>query len=224
MAKILIVEDDRDLSSLVSDKLAAQHHLVEQAFEGKDGEERLRFYKYDLLILDWDLPQISGVEICRQFRQHGGVTPILMLTGKGATSDKEAGLDAGADDYLTKPFAMEELAARVRALLRRPVGYAPTLLSARNVELDPVAFKVMRDGKEIKLLPKEFALLEFLMRHKDQVFSAEAIIDRVWKSESDSTNESVRTTVKRLRQKIDVEGKPSLISNVFGVGYKIEAD
>jgi DNA-binding response OmpR family regulator len=223
MAKILIVEDDKDLSSLVSDKLGAQHHLVEQAFEGGDGAERLRFYKYDLIILDWDLPQISGVEICHEFREKGGVTPVLMLTGKGAVKDKERGLDAGADDYLTKPFAMEELAARVRALLRRPTGYAPAVLQARNIELDPVTFKVKRDGVELKLQPKEFALLEFLMRHRDQLFTAEAILDRVWKSESDASSETLRTTIKRMRQKLDVDGQPSIITTVKGLGYKVEA-
>lgn len=221
MAKILLVEDDKDLAHIVSDLLAGQNHLVEMVHTGRDGEEQLRFYQFDLVILDWDLPNISGVEICKDFRARGGKTAIIMLTGKGASNDKEQGLDSGADDYLTKPFDLKELAARVRALLRRPAGYAPTKLTARNVELDPAIFKVTRDGEEIRLLPKEFALLEFLMRHKGQVFNAESILNRVWASESDATPEAFRTCLKRLRQKIDVAGQPSIITTVQGLGYRV---
>lgn len=222
MAKILIVEDDKDLALILSDSLSAQNHLVEVTHDGTDGKERLLFYQFDLVILDWDLPGISGVEICKEFRGRGGNTPILMLTGKGTTPEKEAGLDAGTDDYLTKPFDIKELQARVRALLRRPTGYTTSVLKAGNVELNPSTFRVTRDGQEVRLLPKEFALLEFLMRHKGQIFSAEAILNRVWSSESDATPESLRTCLKRLRQKIDLpEQEKSVIETVHGAGYRV---
>jgi DNA-binding response OmpR family regulator len=223
MAKILLVEDDKDLALIVSDSLMGQNHLVEMVHTGPEGQEQLRFYQFDLIVLDWDLPKLSGIEICKEFRSRGGKTPVLMLTGKGAINDKEQGLDAGADDYLTKPFDIKELAARVRALLRRPIGYAPSTLKAGTIELDPSVFKVMRDGQEVRLLPKEFALLEFLMRHKGQVFNTEAILNRVWASESDASPEAFRTCLKRLRQKIDVEGTPSIIITVQGLGYRIDS-
>jgi DNA-binding response OmpR family regulator len=222
MAKILLVEDNEDLATIVADSLIAQKHLVEMVHTGSAGQEQLRFYQFDLVVLDWDLPQMSGIEICREYRDRGGKTPILMLTGKGTTDQKEQGLDAGADDYLTKPFDVKELLARVRALLRRPVGYSGTTLKAGSIELDPVLFKVTRDGEEVRLLPKEFALLEFFMRHKGQVFNAEAVLNRVWSSESDATSESFRTCLKRLRQKIDKDGQSSIITTVHGLGYKID--
>jgi len=196
--------------------------LAEVVHTGPDGRERLLFYEYDLVILDWDLPTISGLDICKEFRSRGGKTPVIILTGKGQLQEKETGLDAGADDYLTKPFEMRELMARVRSLLRRPTGYSDTVLEVGDIVLDQTIFRVTRGGEEIRLLPKEFALLEFFMRHKGQQFSAEAVLNRVWPSESDATPESFRTCLKRLRQKIDVEGRPSIIEFVHGLGYRID--
>lgn len=221
MAKILLVEDDRDLSLVIADSLQAQQHTVEFVHTGTEGRERLSSFDYDLVILDWDLPQISGVEILREMRSRGKSTPVLMLTGKSDTSQKETGLDSGADDYLTKPFAMKELQARLRALLRRPLGYTGTQIQAGGLVLDPVLHKVTRDGEEIKLLPKEMAVLEFFMRHKGQVFTAEAVLNRVWSSESEASPESFRTCLKRLRQKIDLDGKTSIIEYVHGLGYRM---
>lgn len=223
MAKILIVEDETDLSEPVRAYLEHEHHLVEVVSDGQEAVERLRFYKYDVIVLDWLLPGLSGIEVCKAFRAAGGTTPILMLTSRKQTQDKIAGLDSGADDYLTKPFDIPEVSARVRALLRRPTHVNATTLSARNVVLQPGSFKVTRDGEDVQLLPKEFALLEFLMRHPGQVFSAEALLDRVWSSESEASPETIRTYIKRLRQKVDTEGQPSLISTVHGVGYKLDA-
>lgn len=221
MAKILIVEDDVDLSCIITDILAQQNYLVEVVNTGKEGNEQLQFYQFDLVVLDWNLPGMSGVEICKEFRARGGTTPVIMLTGKGGLQDKEAGLDAGADDYLTKPFEMRELLARVRALLRRPIGYTDNVLKAGEIVLEPTIHRVTRNEEEIHLLPKEFALLEFFMRHKGQVFTAEAVLNRVWPSESNSTPESFRTCLKRLRQKIDLEGQPSIIEHVPGLGYRM---
>jgi DNA-binding response OmpR family regulator len=220
MAKILIVEDDRALSELIVDWLAGEKHVPEPVYGGSEGLERLTYYKYDVVILDWELPGVSGPEICQQFRDSGGQTPIIMLTGKKDVVDKTTGLDAGADDYLTKPFHMQELSARLRALLRRGTSEVNrTILTAGHVSLDPVSRKVTCNGEELSLQPKEFSLLEFLLRHPNQPFSAEAILDRVWSSESDASPDTVRLQIMRLRNKIDVEGKESMIRTIHRVGY-----
>lgn len=223
MAKILLVEDDLGLSRMVRDWLTFEHHLVETAHNGSDGLDKLQFYQYDLVILDWELPGMHGPDIAREFRSKGGTTPILMLTGKGTIADKESGFEAGADDYLTKPFHMKELSMRLRALLRRTGALQGDKLTYRDLQLEPENHRVTREGKDLQLLPKEFALLEFFMRHPNQVFSAEALLSRVWASESETTVDAVSTCVKRLRKKVDVEGKPSILRTVHGVGYKLES-
>jgi DNA-binding response OmpR family regulator len=225
VAKILLVEDDTGLSRMVRDWLTFEHHLVETADNGRDGLDKLQFYQYDLVILDWELPEMTGIQICKEFRSRGGTTPVLMLTGKGTIGDKESGYDAGADDYLTKPFHMKELSLRLRALLRRGgTALQSDTLKFRDLELEPGSHRVTRQGKDLQLLPKEFALLEFLMRHPNQVFSAEALLSRVWASETDTTVDAVSTCIKRLRKKIDVDGQNSIIKTVHGVGYKLESE
>lgn len=221
MAKILIVEDDRQLSGLIVDWLTGEGHLPEPVYKGKDGLERLQFYKYDAVILDWELPELSGPEICQTYRNSGGETPILMLTGKREIEEKEEGLDSGADDYLTKPFHLKELSARLRALLRRPAAVNKTVLTAGDITLSPSSRQVCKGNEELSLQPKEFALLEFLMRHPNQPFSSEAILDRVWASESDAAPDTVRIQIMRLRHKIDVPGKESMIRTVHRVGYML---
>ncbi|HEY9713198.1 MAG TPA: response regulator transcription factor [Chroococcales cyanobacterium] len=223
MAKILLVEDEPDFSILISEWLKNEHHVVELVENGDDAVDRLKFYKFDLVILDWMLPGKSGIEVCKSYRASGGTSPILLLTAKRHVDEKEQGLDAGADDYLTKPFEMKELSARIRALLRRPTGFSGSILQVGSLSLEPTTFKVTRSGEEISLLPKEFALLEFMMRHPNQVFSAEALLDRVWSSDSEASPETIRTYIKRLRKKIDLEGHPSILSTVHGVGYKLDA-
>ena len=223
MAKVLIVEDEPDLSDPIRAFLTHEHHLVEVVDNGLEALERLRFYKFDVIILDWMLPGLQGVEVCKQYRASGGSTPILMLTARRQTQEKVLALDAGADDYLTKPFDVYEVSARVRALLRRPAAVSSNLLKVRNIVLETSTFRVTRNDEEVQLLPKECALLEFLMRHPNQVFSAEALLDRVWASDSEASPETIRTYVKRLRQKIDTNGQPSIISTVHGVGYKLES-
>lgn len=225
MAKILIVEDDRALSELIVDWLTGEKHVPEPVYEGTEGLERLKFYKYDAVILDWELPGVSGPQICQEFRDAGGQTPIIMLTGKKELVDKTTGLDAGADDYLTKPFHMEELSARLRALLRRGASEMNrTVLTAGHVSLDTVSRKVVSNGKELTLQPKEYSLLEFLLRHPNQPFSAETLLDRVWSSESDASPDTVRLQIMRLRNKIDVEGKESMIRTMHRVGYILVPD
>jgi len=223
MAKILLVEDEDDISDLITAWLAKDHHVVEVASSGEAALDLLRVYPFDVLILDWMLPGISGVEVCRDFRTRGGTTPILMLTAKSHVNEKERGLDAGADDYLTKPFELKELSARIRALLRRPVSFSGTVLKVGSIVLDTSTHQVTKDGEELQLLPKEFALLAFFMRHPNQVFSAEALLDRVWSSDSEASPETIRTYIKRLRKKIDDKDKPSMVGTVHGVGYKLVA-
>ncbi len=221
MAKILIVEDDRQLCDLIVDWLTGEGHVPEVVHKGAEGLERLRFYKYDLVILDWELPGLSGVEICREYRMIGGQAPVIMLTGKREVEEKEAGLDSGADDYLTKPFHFKELSARLRALLRRPAGVHRTVLTAGALSLDPSSRRVLLREQEVDLQPKEFALLEFLLRHPNQPFSSEAIVDRVWSSESDASPDTVRIHIMRLRKKIDEDGKESMIRTIHRVGYML---
>jgi len=221
MAKILIVEDDKQLSGLLVDWLTGEGHVPDPVYNGRDGLERLKFYRYDVVVLDWELPGLSGPDLCRQYRAEGGQTPILMLTGKKELEEKETGLDSGADDYLTKPFHMKELSARLRALLRRAPAVSQAVLTAGNLTLNPKSRQVLVNDVEINLQPKEFALLEFLMRHPNQPFSAEAILDRVWSSESDAAPDTVRIHIMRLRNKIDVIGVGSMIRTIHRVGYML---
>jgi DNA-binding response OmpR family regulator len=222
MAKILVVEDDKALCNTVEKWLTFEHHLVEVVDNGAQALENLKFYKYDLVVLDINLPKMSGLEVCKEFRAGGGSTPVLMLTGKDTVEEKEQGLDSGADDYLTKPFHLKELSARVRALLRRPSNFAGDVLKAGSLSLEPNTFRVQRDGENIQLSQQEFALLEFLMRNANQVFSPEALLDRVWKSSSDVSPAAIRTHIKMLRKKLDKDGEQSYIRNIHGVGYRFE--
>lgn len=221
MTKILLVEDDQALSKLVRNWLSLEHHAVETVEDGEEALHRLKVSEYDLVILDWTLPKLAGVEVLKEHRRLGGQTPVLMLTGKDKISDKEEGFDAGADDYLTKPFHGKELTVRIKALLRRPPNLVKDVLRVGELVLEKENFSVRRGESEIRLLPKEFALLEFLMRHPNQVFSAEALLERVWVSESESTVEAVTTCIKRLRRKLESDGTPSPIATVHGVGYKL---
>jgi DNA-binding response OmpR family regulator len=219
MAKILLVEDDGDLADLIVNILNVDRHTVDVVGDGQTAIHQLRLSKYEVIILDWMLPGLSGMEVCRDFRGKGGSTPILMLTSKSTPEEKETGLDAGADDYLTKPFNAKELAARIRALLRRPQVVSAKTLTVGTVTLDPKTVKVYKNGEEIHLLPKEFSLLELFMRYPNQVFSGDALLERVWAAESSASLDTVRTYIKTLRKKIDTDGNTSLIRTVHGVGY-----
>jgi two-component system response regulator MprA len=223
MAKVLVVEDEHDLSGPIRDWLTREQHLVELADNGIEAIEKLSVYKFDIIVLDLMIPGLNGMEVCKRFRAKGGATPILMLTAKSAIEDKEAGLDAGADDYLTKPFHLKELSARIRALLRRHTQSSSCELSVGDLFLDILARKVTLGNKEIHLVPREFSLLEFFMRHPNQVFSAEALLDRVWASDTMASPDTIRTYIKILRKKLSCEGKDSFIRTVHGVGYKLEA-
>jgi DNA-binding response OmpR family regulator len=223
MAKILFVEDDVNLAEMVVEWLTFEHHNVEVVHNGRAGMDRIRLAKYDLVILDRNLPEVDGVEICRAHRSDGGTTPIIMLTGMNAITDKETGLDTGADDYLTKPFSVKELSARIRALMRRSSRATNNILKIRNISLDPTKHIAFKDGVEVHLLPREFALLEFFMRHPGEVFSSEALLQRIWQTDSEASPDAVRTCLKRLRRKIDdsENEETSIIQTVPRVGYRM---
>lgn len=221
MAKILVVEDDELWSSTIVDTFELDQFEIEAVFTGQEGYDRLRLYYYDLVILDWGLPDFTGVRLLQRYREFGGKTPVLMLTSMDSLDDKERGLDSGADDYLTKPFEMRELRARVRALLRRQPDYKESRLTFASLILDPKALTVHVQNTEIDLLPREFMLLQFLMRFPGQVFSAEQLLNRVWPTESDATEVALRSCLARLRKKIEIPESGCVIQNTYGIGYSL---
>ncbi len=221
MAKILLVEDDIELSKTLVRWLKSQNYKVEVVESGADALHLLKTYEYDGVIMDWTLPGLTGVEVCRQFRARGGTTPIIMLTGKDAVNEMAMGLDSGADDYLTKPFNTLELAARLRALLRRSKLYVGATLSWQHVSLDCEKRVVTVDGSEIELQPLEFSVLEALMRQPDKVFTSENLISRCWDNQADASADAVYSCIRRLRRKLDKKDSPSIIKTVHGIGYGI---
>lgn len=221
MAKIILVEDDQNLAFLLKMQLEHERHLVDAVESGLEALSKLKDHPYDLVIMDWMLPDLSGVDVVRKFRGAGGRTPVLMLTAKGAPEDMAVGLDSGADDYLVKPFHPTELGARVRALLRRPSAYVGRIFKVQDLELDSTTCRVTRSRKEIELTSKEYALLELLMRHPNKNFSLDQILDRLWQSDSSASSETVRTHMKTLRKKIGDNEENSLIKTKRGMGYRI---
>lgn len=224
MAKILLIEDDEHLALSTKKHLENSNHTVEHVADGGEAIDRLRLYAYDIAILDWNLPTKTGPEVLKEYRNQGGTTPVLMLTANSAVNSKVEGFSAGADDYLTKPFDVKELEIRILALLRRPANYAPSNICLGDLEIDLGTKTVTRKGLRIKLLPKEFSLLEFLVRRADHCFDTDALLTHVWSSESDATEAAVWQTIKRLRNKLDIDGAESVIVNVKGMGYKIEKE
>lgn len=203
--------------------LSDERHTVDTVHNGLDAMEILKNQSYEVVILDWDLPGKSGISILREYRSAGGGTPVIMLTGKSEIEQKEQGLDSGADDYLTKPFHLKELAARVRSMLRRPTMTNSGALTWGPLVLDPAKFELTRDGEQLRLLPRDFALLEFLMRHPTKIFSAQALLDGVWNYDSDATPEGLRVAIRRIRKVIDKSDnlETSMIENIARVGYRM---
>jgi DNA-binding response OmpR family regulator len=223
MAKILVIEDDYNVRETLTDYLNGQSHIVEAVEYGQEGLDLLASYPYDLIILDLTLPDMDGRDILSEFRAKGGNTPVLILSGRRTVEEKEAGFDSGADDYLVKPFDMRELNARLKALLRRPAALNQERLSIGDYKLDPDSCTVVRKGATIKLQPKEFAMMELFMRYPDKIFSSDALLDRVWESASETSPETVRVHITKLRSKVDVDGRPSIITTIKGVGYKLDS-
>lgn len=220
--RILLVEDDTDLAQFIQKGLREERYAIDWAADGEEGFHLAAQTPYDLIILDIMLPKLDGLALCRRLRGGGNTAPILLLTARGSVQDRVAGLDTGADDYLTKPFAFAELLARARALLRRGGPQVPTKLKAADLELDPTAHRVWRAGKEIPLTNKEYALLEFLLRNKNRVLTRTAIIEHVWDISYDPMTNIVDAHIRALRAKIDREFSPPLITTVRGVGYMLE--
>lgn len=221
MAKILIIEDDPSVASSLLDWMEVNGYQAEISYDGAEGLEYLQQRGYDLAIVDWQLPSMSGPAICETYRRGGGKTPLLLLTRKSTVDDKERGLDAGADDYLPKPFDVRELGARVRALLRRSTALFESKVSSGKIVLDAAACKVTVMGVTSQFVAREFALLEFLVRHPGAYFTAEKLIDHVWESSVEVGNEALRTCISRIRSKVDDPSRPSVIENSKGLGYKI---
>lgn len=213
-----MVEDEHKIANSIKQGLEQENYAVDVSYNGVEGLDFAFSEEYDVIILDRLLPEMEGVEIVREIRSNNIHTPVLLLTAKGQIEDKVEGLNSGADDYLTKPFAFTELLARVRALSRRPKQNIGSVLQVSDLRLDPADFEVERKGKKISLSKKEFSLLEYLMRHKGRVVKKEQIINHVWNYDADVLPNSVEVYIKHLRGKL---GKPDLISTVRGFGYRI---
>ncbi|HUI29315.1 MAG TPA: response regulator transcription factor [Candidatus Acidoferrales bacterium] len=220
--RILVVEDEKKVASFIKKGLEEQSYAVDVAYDGRQGEDLASHNDYDLIILDILLPVQDGVQTCQRIRGRKIDSPILMLTAIGDTEAKVRGLDSGADDYLTKPFHFEELLARVRALLRRKSQDKSSTLQVGELMLDPVSRKVERDGRQIRLTSREFALLEYFMRNNGKTLSRVHIAQHVWNVNFDMESNVIDVYVKLLRQKVDKDFKKQLIHTVIGAGYVLK--
>jgi two-component system copper resistance phosphate regulon response regulator CusR len=221
MAKLLLVEDDFSLAANIRRWLEFEHYMIEHVASGTEALSLMKSFTFDVIILDVNLPHMNGVEVCRQYRDSGGQSAVLMLTTRSEMIDKEMGFGAGADDYLSKPFNLKELSLRIKGLLKRSRAIQEGPLQCRDLVLDPTSRTVTVSGREIALQNLEYRILELLLRNRGQVLSSESILERTADSESERSTESLRTALKKLRKKIDTPDTPSIISNVHGVGYKI---
>lgn len=217
--RILLVEDEKKIASFVRRGLREEHYVVDVAHDAEKADLLASVNLYDLIILDRMLPGKDGVDVCKEMRNKKVDTPILMLTAKDTVKDKIAGLDAGADDYLAKPFAFDELLARIRALLRRKKLDKTTALKIADLELDQLTHKVKRSGKEIQLTSKEYSLLEYFMLNANTVITRTMISEHVWNEDFDSFTNVIDVYVNYLRNKIDQGFKKKLIHTVRGTGY-----
>jgi heavy metal response regulator len=220
--RILVVEDEPKVASFVRRALEAEHHAVDVAADGDTGLSEAVGGGYDLVVLDVMLPKRDGLAVLRELRAGGHAVPVLLLTARAEVADKVAGLDVGADDYLTKPFAVEELLARVRALLRRGAAAAPPRLAIADLTLDPVTREVTRAGKRIELTAREYALLEFFLRNRGRVLGRALIAQHVWGVDFDTFTNVIDVYVNYLRRKIDADFEPKLVHTVRGVGYVLK--
>jgi DNA-binding response OmpR family regulator len=220
---ILIVEDKRSLARMLKTSLEEKGHSVVLAFDGEEGLAHAETDLFDVMVLDIMLPGIDGLEVIRRLRQGGHLLPVLALTARDTVADIVAALDSGLDDYLTKPFAMAELLARLRAVARKGPAVKPVRLQVDDLVLDPESGQVSRGGVILSLTRRQFALLECLMRRSGQVLTREALLDRIWSDNPDISPNTLEVFVRALRLKIDVDREQSLITTVRGVGYRIDA-
>jgi DNA-binding response OmpR family regulator len=219
--RVLLVEDDPKAARLLTRGLHEEGFVVDVAASAEQADERVAVVDYDVIVLDWLLPEMDGITLCRELRRRGAQTPILMLTARDALADRVSGLDAGADDYLTKPFAFEELLARIRALLRRSDLTRPVVLTVADLSLDPIGHRVTRGGVPLDLTPKEYAILEILIRRPGAVVSRVRLAEQVWEDGQDALGNLIDVHVSRLRRKLDPPDRPPLLQTVRGLGYRL---
>lgn len=219
--RILVVEDERKVSSFIRRGLEEERYIVETASDGEEGLVLALENHFDAIVLDVMLPKMDGYSVLRELRAAGKSVPVLMLTARGSMEDRVQGLDLGADDYLAKPFHFEELAARLRSILRRSTTEKTTKIQVGDLVLDLVTHFAYREGKEIELTTKEYALLEYLMRNRDRILSRSMIMQHVWKHNFDPESNIIDVYVKRLRQKIERPEAPPMIQSIRGVGYRM---
>lgn len=222
MAKILLIEDDQTTRELVSELLEDESYNVEAVDNGKSALDLLAVSQYDLIIVDWGLPDMTGIDLCKKLRRENSTCGILMLTGRSQTLDKQFGLDSGADDYITKPFEEIEFLARIRALLRRGTASTNNTFKIGDITIDTNKRLVLVNNKTVELKSREFDLLEFLARNRGIVYSLDQLIQHVWLSDEMVSHDAVRQCVKRIRKKISIDNKESIIRTMVGAGYKIE--
>lgn len=224
--RILIIEDDHKIANAIKRGLEQESMACDLEFDGKAGLGAALTIEYDAIILDRMLPEVDGIKICQALRDKKNNTPILMLTAKDKVGDRVEGLNAGADDYLIKPFAFEELLARLRAILRRPQNLTENILKVGDLTLDTTSFEVKRGNKEINLSNKEYSLLEYLMRNQGRILTKESIIGHVWNYDADILPNTIEVYIGYLRNKIDkpFPTKKDLIQTIRGFGYKIKAE
>lgn len=220
--RVLIVEDEASIAGFMRDGLQEEGFVADIAANGREGLELAMSHldKYDIILLDWMLPGVSGIEICRSIRKENKDIPIIFLTAKDTLDDTVFGLEAGANDYLKKPFAFEELLARMRVLLRNKKGEQTTFI-AGNIQLDTEVHRVTRDGEPIELTQKEFALLEYLLRNKGKVCRRSRIIEKIWDVHFDKDTSVIDVFINSLRKKLNTPGKDSFIQTIRGVGYRV---
>ena len=222
--RILVVEDERKVANFIRQGLGEEGYAVDVASNGEEGLAMARDGVHDLIILDIGLPKMNGLQVLQELRRRKVTTPVLLLTVRATIEDKVLGLDAGADDYLTKPFAFQELVARVRALLRRRAEGGPAVLQFADLTLDPARHTAFRGGQKIDLTAKEFALLDYFMRNPGRVLTRTMIIEHVWDYDFDTGTNVVDVYVNYLRKKIDSDREPKLIHTIRGVGYVMKAE
>lgn len=223
MAKILLIEDDVKYAGLIKDYLTAQSHTVDTTSNVEGAHRFLDVYQYEVLIVDWNLPDGDGPSLIQSLRKKGCNTPVLMLTARETISDKERGFSAGVDDYLSKDANPKELVLRIVSLLRRPNVYQNDIMSVRGIQIDFSTRSITKEGKDVHLLPKEYLVLEFLWRFPNRIFSAEELLERLWPSDTEATAHTVRSAVNKLRTKLDTPDEPSLIITKYKAGYQFNA-
>jgi DNA-binding response OmpR family regulator len=221
--RILLVEDNLRLAEALSEALTDEMYVVDVVKDGESAWDQVKAIAYDLILLDVMLPKLDGISLCQRLRNHGFSLPILMLTARDTSTDKVNGLDAGADDYVVKPFDLQELLARIRALLRRGSSPATPILSWCGLQLNPSTYEVTYEQQPLQLTPKEFRMLELLLRNGRRVLSRAVIIENLWSSENPPEEDTVKAHIKSLRQKLKTVAAPEdLIETVHGLGYRLK--